>query len=107
MTKASCKRSSAAHCQQQQRASVCCWCRVAAAACKEPSRSWTGLPLASLMGLAAWTDSRMQRVGISAKKRRITIHYMVLLGEQLAAMLPLSLLQVTQSCPSSAVGIQC
>jgi hypothetical protein len=48
------------------------------------------------MGLSSWADSRMQRFGISAKKRHITIHYMVLLGEQLAAMLPLSLLQVSE-----------
>lgn len=44
--------------------------------------------------LQAWLDSCMQRWGIKQQARRITLYYLGLLGEQLSAMLPLSLLQV-------------
>lgn len=46
------------------------------------------------MGASAWIDSGLQRCGIKPKPRRITLHYLMLLMEQLTAMLPLSLLQV-------------
>lgn len=43
----------------------------------------------------AWADSCMARWGVQPRARRITVYYMGLLGEQLSAMLPLSLLQVS------------
>lgn len=47
---------------------------------------------------ASWADSCMARWSVGPKARRITLHYMAMLGEQLTAMLPLSLLQVGPQC---------
>lgn len=61
------------------------------------------------MGATAWMDLCMQRCGIQPKPRRVIIHYLVLLGEQLAAMLPLSLLQVCKpaAAPTSDHAVAC
>lgn len=46
------------------------------------------------MGVAQWTDTLLKRCGVRTRPRRLVLHYASLLGEQLAAMLPLSLLQI-------------